>query len=222
MAETSRTATAETSPDKHWARPSPPSSQGDTDTTKLYAAVGYALSSWEALEATLCTLFIILTGASELPAVNSTIRRAYGAFGFNSGRRQAVRFAAEVYFGSHWPSAKTELNKLLKHVENASQRRDDMAHGYVAGFKTGETDHGAFLIPPEYNSRMTYAFSQGDRDTFSLARAKYRFTSNDIKRYSDQFDQLRQQILDYAVRMKKKDDGTFSDEAMESLKPRAR
>lgn len=221
MAKASKGGTGGVSPEKYWARPNPPSHQGDPNAAPIYFAVGEALSNWESLEGALCTLFVMVTGASESPRVNSALRRAYGAIGFNSGRRNAIALAAEVYFGPHWTAAKVELNRLLHHVEQASLRRDDIAHGYVCGFKTGDTDHGCFLIPPEYNARMTFAFMQPPRDTFSIARAKYRFTSANIKQYNARFHELSIKILNYLVKIKKDADGKFSDEFLQSFDRKA-
>jgi hypothetical protein len=110
----------------------PPTSEnrGDVQSATVHEAVGYALSNWELMEEKLAELYLALAGAP-----NDPVRRAFGSIESNSGRRKAIEAAAEAYFGRYWEDdeVRRAFRVLIKAVEWAAKRRDDIAHGIVLG-----------------------------------------------------------------------------------------
>src|SRR5882672_10154588 len=144
----------------YWDRPAS-RKQGDPSGTLIFQAVGQALSSWERADQELATLFWILTGCSEDAVASTAIKRAYGSIESNVGRRKAVLAVAEVHFRKYWhiKAVFHSINQILEAMSFASHRRDDIAHGIVQdGIVINGHNHGAFLMPPEYNTGRTHAF----------------------------------------------------------------
>jgi hypothetical protein len=205
-------------PEKYWARPASVH-YGDSEIDLLYSLVGQILSQWEEVELALANLFSVMSEA-DTPASSMAVNRTYGAIGFNSGRRQAVSFVAELYFGRQfWRKAKADLNLLLKHIEYASSRRDDVAHGRVTSVTVNGVYHGCFLVAPEYNTRFSYPY-MGDvkDDPISFLRSRYRYTGNDLMILLQKLSQLRLQVHHY-LSFVYKDKGRFGPSFVEKYAP---
>jgi hypothetical protein len=201
---------------RHWGRPEP-RKQGDLDPDRLFSAVGQALTNWEHVEQELAQLFMILISCDS-PRTSETVRRAFGAIEFNTGRRRAIEAAAEVFFGHHWNTAKKDLDKLLKHVETGSRRRDDIAHGRVMTISTEGTYRGGFLMPPEYNTGRTYlSMNRDSGEPLDIYRAKYRFIAADVLSFASKFWELREETIRYFLSIIP-NDGVFSPEFLERQK----
>jgi hypothetical protein len=185
----------------YWKRPAP-RMQGDEKGYALYYSVGRALSSWERADQELATLFCILSGTTEDAAASLAIKRAYGSIESNTGRRKAVLVVAEIYFGKHWQisAVRSSITRLLEAISDASKLRDDIAHGIVKdGIVIEGKNHGAFLMPPEYNTGRTEAFWTDRSDPFGFMHAVYRHASADIMSIEAKVSQLRQTILQYTI-----------------------
>jgi hypothetical protein len=200
----------------YWSRPDP-RDQGDLRAEPIYQAVGVALSEWEKADQQLAHLFLVLTEATGRAFI--AVRRAYGSIESNTGRRNAVLAAAEVFFGHYWNEQpiKNSLTSVVQCVGWASKRRDDIAHGVVVVHKDifkglavidpGD-DRGAFLMPPEYNTgRINARFTESSDDhPLWFMRAKYRFTSEDILSMASKFTELQDVIRAYTLSIIKKDE----------------
>lgn len=195
--------------EQYWAR-EPPSKKGDPDPNIIAQAVGHALSRWEQADWALADLFLLM---SECMGTNSynAVRRAYGSIESNSGRRNAVLAAAEIYFGAYWENkfVKQSLQDIINAVGWASRRRDDIAHGIIWGnIVVDHVSYGAFLFPPEYNTGRTLAFMADTPDPLRFMRTKYRYTAANIAKWGSKFTKLRDAIIDYFKAIKR-EDGRF-------------
>jgi hypothetical protein len=211
----------EQSPETYWIRPRPQPHDGDDDANKIYAAVGFALSCWESLETSLADLFIMLAEPYSISAIK-ILRCTYGAIGFNPGRRQAVEFAGELYFGKYWKTTKRSFNRILSHIDRASQRRDDIAHGHVVGFLSSQnglkpdTMDGFFLVPPRYNARLNFVSPETMRETDPQAtyRGRYKFTADFITNTANKFKIIEDSLYEYMEQISK-DNGEFRYDFLE-------
>lgn len=200
---------------QYWDRQTA-SEKGDPNGDMIAQAVGYALSESELADQALSELFVTMTECTTSVTYN-VVRRAYGSIESNSGRRNAIMAAAEVYFGAYWDNkfVRQFLVDIINAVQWASRRRDDIAHGIIwAGIKIDNVDYGSFLMPPEYNTGRTFAFMADTPDPLRLMRAKYRYTANNIQEWRSKFAGLREAIWSYTLTIKR-EEGRFP--ALEAL-----
>lgn len=191
---------------KYWERPAP-REQGDSGADRIYHAVGCALSAWEEADQALAHLFLVLSEPSTAVTPGALLR-TYGTIFGNAGRREAVTAVAEVALAQYWhvKPIKGSITNIKTAFENASSRRDDIAHGYALGsIKVDNREYGAFLVPPEYNAKFTYPFMQAGE--LGFLKARYRYTSEDIYGFARKFNELRNTIFDYTAAIAKKEDG---------------
>jgi len=149
-----------------------------------------ALDKWEVVENEFAFLFKIFVESAS-PAAS----RAYGAIASSSGRRDALEQAAEIYFRSHvTPEEKQDkFVTLLKHLAQASTRRNEIAHGMVVHVEIDTVDEGSFLVPADYNSRKTEPWGvpmkkKGKpREKFDFLRTDYRYVADDIVGFHGKF-----------------------------------
>lgn len=157
------------------------------------------MSRWEAVEETFSSLFAYFVQSPAQAAA-----RAYGAVIGNQSRRQMIEEASEVFLRMHRAEQQFAgpLGRLLDHYSNGASRRNDVAHGYVMNIQVASQDLGHFLIPPFYNSRNTRAFvSQPISDNLTFSTAKYRYTSEDIARFTAMFNELQHEALKYFAQL---------------------
>jgi len=193
-------------PSDFWNR-TEPSIIGDSDPNDTFAAVGRALTSWEMIEEELASLCVIFSGLAEDANNNKAISRLFGAIDSSGSRRNALREAGEVYFWHHDKDnvMMNKLEDLLENVSNASRRRDDIAHGVVAGFTTAKKDIGCLLIPSRYKSDRNKAFVppvskiyiDDTEFPFNTLPGNYRYNMSDINNISNRFYLLSQAILNF-------------------------
>jgi hypothetical protein len=188
----------------YWSRPKEKSAIGDSSVDIVYRAVGRALSQWEMLEQRLANLFLIVCDCPDQAA--SAVRRAYGAIENGTMRRKALVEAAEVHFGQSWKidSVQKSFEKVVDITSVASKRRDDIAHGIVHHIRVGDSDEGAFLFPPYYNSARTTILTEADGSQ-NVWVADFRFTSENILEYERRFGELKRLIADQYLPLAKKD-----------------
>ena len=205
--------------ERFWDRPIP-QDRGDASGDLIAQAVGYALSHWEQADQALADLFVRVTEISG-PITISAVRRAYGSIESNTGRRNAVLAAGEIYFGAYWNNKhiKQSLVDIINAVQWGSKRRDDIAHGIIWGLITvAGVGYGAFLMPPEYNTGRTHASVVDEPDPLRFTKTKYRYTSKDIWSVAEKFMILRKTINDYN-NLIRREDGRFPalEAALESV-----
>lgn len=161
---------------------------GDTDESKLYAAVGRSLSAWERYESRLAFLFAQFTGAS---IINPAIR-AYCAIRTFEGRKEMLKAASKQYFYGFGIGEDHQLvinlKDVLRHADKFSQRRNDIAHGVVDSYiVNGASAGSAVHVVGEYALFPTYGSAQS-RDEAGIP--EYCYTSAELDYFSDQFQTL--------------------------------
>lgn len=174
-------------PHEYWRRP-PPKDRGDPDSTGIHLAVGMALSKWEDMENNFAWLFGIFCQSG-----SSAPQRAYGSLASANARRDALWSAAVIYFEDHKIAQedRDRVKLLLDHFQNASGRRNDVAHGKVIRVNIDGNDRGAFLVPSEYNTRKNRPLHTYDpSDEYSFLQGVYRYTSEDVFDFSNKIDAL--------------------------------
>ena len=185
----------------YWNAPSP-TKYGDKTCEVIFTSVGRALTEWESIETAFSLMFGLFVESGSEAA-----KRAYGAITSPNGRSQALLMAAEIFAGrkkSKFPWEDFEL--LRKHHQNASGRRNEIAHGIVTTFNLDGTEHGCFLMPASYNSKKTDARTvewwekvASSEDQFEQFGAGYRYTSTDINHFGHLFHQLAAQVNSFLI-----------------------
>lgn len=181
----------------YWVAPLP-KDFGDESNEPVFKSVGYALTTWEQIETILSRMFQLFVESNSDAAM-----RAFGSISSASGRREALDMAAEIYASKKKQLFPVDDFKLLmKHIGQASVRRNEIAHGIATSFNLDGKSHGFFLVPASYLSRKNEArtldwwkqiASSTNEDQFSVFGSKYRYTSTDIDHFSNLFDQLLKQ-----------------------------
>ena len=174
--------------------------RGDAQAETTYAAVGHALSCWEIFERILSLIFASIVGGREdnLPAL-----RAYGAIATFRGRAEMIGAAAEAYFAAYPnPGGEELIKKLLSDAINFSNRRNEIAHGFVNGWRPEDappSDAGWVSMPFHYSPRK----SKFDRSKVApqsmpvrpALRHAYLYSSKEINAFRAQFEALTQHAL---------------------------
>jgi len=191
-----------------WDSPSFDTSQVSSKDDDLYIVVGEAINAWEYAESAFAHLF------SELVEADSEASsRVYGGIQSSTGRVEAIRNAAEVYFHEHsnMLGYKTILSQLTNHINKASSRRNDIVHGRLSNIPK----IGFYWTSTLYNTRKTQYVSypkliaEENQNTDSifvenfilqtlmtdLKRIKYAYSAIQIKEFSDRFRFLGQIVL---------------------------
>lgn len=190
-------------PETYWANREPPRTEGDDKADELYHMVGVALSSWENVEETCVNLLIAFTEIQPLVEregnvfrgrQHEIIFRAFGAGQSGSFRREAILHAGSAHFGvgPHASKHLTYLRKVVRHVQEASQRRDEIAHGRVLAPK------GWLLLPPRYNTKLTKVQNP---DLKGYEGANYRHIAKDIQDFGEKFNGLSHALDKYRQRV---------------------
>ena len=166
-------------------------------------AVGHALSNWESVEGATATLFGQLVDSTSVAAT-----RAYGTIIGARARQASLREASETFFFlrkkaykknravySNWQVLEECARILINNYAQASQRRNDIAHGVASHLPFNKQKKSWFLTVPTYQSRNTINWI-GDRAHIAEAKdlpriykvyyknSEYVFGTEDIKRFS--------------------------------------
>jgi hypothetical protein len=166
-------------------RPRP--KRGDKKATATYAAVGQALSQWEALETKLAQLFSQLVGGEWAggderpfhPAV-----RAYGSVLGSSQRLAMIEEAAKAHF--QWypnPTLEKQLKEFIgTECRHFASKRNNIAHGIVdlRFSDPPKLKIGYWLVPSLYASK---------KNPLTGPNA-YAYTSAEIIYFIKEFDRL--------------------------------
>lgn len=180
------------------------SSQGSSSQAEVFQAVGAALSAWESVESTLATLYVILCDGET--GSYKALARTFGSITSSGSRRDAIKAAAEIYFGPHWdlPKVKKRLTRMLDSIGEASRRRDEIAHGQAFGVTVDNSPYGHFLFASDYISSRNHAFPQvNSDDPLSFLTAKYRYSAAEIFEFEIKFNSLREAVRQYLISIKK-------------------
>jgi hypothetical protein len=173
-----------------------PSHRGAATPDEIYLEVGRSLHRWEHAESALARLFQVFCESQSVASC-----RAYGVIEAPFVREQTLRFAGETFFSV--PSRadkkdKADLKALLAAYSNASQYRNNIAHGMTVGFylKEDGSYSGYFLTPPSYASKKVGSLNTSGMHPWFLTY-NYYYTASDVMHYTNRF----QEILTEAVRL---------------------
>jgi hypothetical protein len=173
-----------------WDRPPRPT-VGDRRKTKIYMAVGYALSQWEVVELRLASIYAHFLGVRPLEAIRTREYTKADKFDARSGVIESA--GCQQYFKRNCSQAlEGEFLSLMSEARAASQRRNDIAHGIartVWGQK-GE-DKGFFLMPADYHIRK-----------YPPGNPSYCFVARHICDYGDLFQELQFEASRYHDRLR--------------------
>lgn len=115
--------------------------------------------------------------------------------------------AAEAYFAAYPnPGGEALIKKLLNDAINFSNRRNEIAHGFVNGWRPEEappSDAGFVLMPFHYSSRK----SKFDRTKIApqskpirpALRHAYLYSSKEIDAFRAQFEALTKHALNLSI-----------------------
>ncbi|NML29712.1 hypothetical protein [Paraburkholderia antibiotica] len=187
---------------KYWEAPSP-ATVGSKSQDEIFRAVGAALSAWESAESALVTLYLILCECESGSYV--AVRRTFGSIVSGGARREAIKAAAEIYFGHHWKAkAGKRLRSLIDAFGEASRRRDEIAHGQAYSFTVNSRSYGNFLFASEYIANRNHPYPQANaEDPFSGTTAKYHYRAEDVLVFASKFSALRDAVWQYTFSIKK-------------------
>jgi hypothetical protein len=188
----------------YWDRP-PDVTQGDSDASQIFSAVGATLSAWEHAEYALSALSVVFSKVEDHSNGAAALRVLFGSRESSAGRRSALAQLSELYFGNgdSDPELKSKFTKLMEAFSSASRRRDDIAHGCVMTVTSDNPNvgNGIYFVPSIYNSNRNSPFlTEGD---FWFMRGKYRYSSKSIFIIHDKFVQLTKVTFQYLSSLSK-------------------
>jgi hypothetical protein len=171
---------------KRFARP-PLATIGDRRTQRVYMAVGEALSAWELTEEAYSHLFNLFISPGKR---SFATRRAYGSIQSARGRKELVEASAEVFFRD-FPSAELarKTQDILTLYSGASSRRNEFAHGVVAGHVPDSAKHRGFagyMIGPSFWSTSKRSLK---------LQPEYLYNSAMIRAFTHEFQLLRMEVF---------------------------
>ena len=174
---------------------------GDPDREQTYAAVGYALSQWELLEAQLCNLLGAFCG---LPYASSEAIEEYS-------REQRIFFQRlqrldqkkAVYFNyNHSQELEGEYDRISVLISELSEKRSNIAHGAVQEYEVKEYEqtlsYSYALFPVFYNAREQVFSSDQRHLNFSPS---YVYSSSLIRSYGDEFRTVTRRVFEFRIRI---------------------
>jgi hypothetical protein len=151
-------------------------SVGDTSAQELFAAIGAALTEWEYHETELAKLFSILVSGKRSPIA----RRAFSAVRTFEGRAEMLQAASEAYFTERPDtSAQDQFKELIRRAKCLAARRNEIAHGIVAGFWTGPDRRsfarvkGTYGLYPSFASYKNRRLDQAPDYCYSSKEVSY-------------------------------------------------
>lgn len=152
--------------------PYPLAARGDDSTAQLFQAAGEAITSWELFEESMANIFNTLVRPSHLcPAAE----RAFLAITAPGTRRAMLAESGKVFF-RFFSDADLNLSfqKLLKSYDKGSQRRNEIAHGYVSGhINPGIPDFSGYYLGPHFKSSKKRSDKFVPSYLFSTVELKY-------------------------------------------------
>jgi len=171
-----------------WDVPPTPE-RGDSTEEAIHTAVGAALSVWETTEEEFAEIFAMLVNAEMGDLETAPAVRAYGVVTAASVRADMLQVAAEAYFYTKpVPELESDFKELLKSYRGWAARRNDIAHG-----RSGQDSQtaGWYLYPGLFNTKR-----------YPIRRPPtYLYSSVEIGRIKEGFEDLYQAALDFAARL---------------------
>lgn len=181
----------------YWKAP-PASQQGEPDGSRIYLNVGIALSNWGSVESDFAQLFTMFVDARTFGT-----SRVFASILGIGGKRDALEAATGAAFFQRSVSEedKADWKLLWSHYEQATSRRNEIAHGVVLSFRVDTEDRGFFLVPI-YDTKKSHApWTKPDfsEDLDQLDRyGQYRYTSDDIAYFGSRFIELSGWAMQFA------------------------
>ena len=197
--------------DTYWKRPVVDfTRKGDPSAEKIATAVGLALSAWGNVEENLCILFGDLM-SNRAPACGFMAMRVYGSVNSSLVRRDMILAAAEVYFGFNWKwdDIQNPIKSLLGAVNEASMRRDDLAHGQAIEHFYSDELLGFFWVSTSYkHTRNELKRHAPYNDVIPSDIRRYRYNGDDMTTLTSKLSELSAFILAYCDNIRLLDDDT--------------
>lgn len=169
--------------------------KGSPSRELIFLSVGRVCTTWEIIETNLGFVFGQFAESHSLAS-----QRAYGVISNTSGRRDALKMAAEIYYDRHPKFPMEQFKLLMSHYEKAAGYRNKIAHGVATEFtKEDNISMGCFLVPSFFSSKhksaQTFSFwekARESKDEFCVHGNTYRFTHEDIDFLELKFQQLNE------------------------------
>lgn len=179
-----------------WDRPGL-NNAGARTADEIYIWVGRALTVWENTEFSFAKIYGLLFGNNSAAA-----ERSYGVVTSTKTKKEMLKQAALFFADTRGDSFPTEdFSRLLEYYDQASARRNDIAHGVVMSISLDSETQGYFLVPSSYISKANEARDAkfwkrvsevSSADPFAVFGQKYRFSNHDIERITTMFQLLSQ------------------------------
>jgi len=197
-------------PKGYWSKPSIDYNRsGDANSAFIFHAVGVALSSWEGVEESLVTLFLVACKVSDTHAA-IVLSESLGLIESNGVKLKILENAVILYFGHYWKfqEVRSDFLDLKRCIELAGHRRNEIAHGKVLDIQINSSDAdglpvanrlGAYLVAASYATGRHQPFHRDidPNDKLIFIRSNYRYTSADIIEFAGKFNALQLKIYDY-------------------------
>lgn len=176
---------------------------GDIDKTKIFTAVGQALTRWENLEGSLAALFGELV-APDYGANSLAARRAYSAVRTFEARIVMLLVAAEAHFSIFQePQLAKFTRNFLKDAQQFGARRNDIAHWQV-GQHHPDQDRNFSLEPiPPLGWSLKPPFAN-EKHTYLDNMARYAMASPEIDYFAGEFTKLFSRCVHLQVEFQQK------------------
>lgn len=183
-----------------WEPPPAYPKRGGPTHTRVYQAVGFALSQWEELEARFGLLHLRLLGLEYHPDGKSAAKKYQDAVG-TMGRLDELAKAAEHYaLFVHDQSFEAEFVQITSETRLFILRRNDIAHGAARQVDrnlvlNGEVIHdkcGYCLVPISMIDRFLQADAKREFHIYSPA---------DITFYGNEFRKLRRRLENFISKL---------------------
>ena len=206
-------------PEKWWDRPDLDSRKiGDGPAETLYRAIGEAITHWTSVEDELGELLQSMCIDQETRIKDRYLGIVFGAIENVPNKVRAFKAAAAIRLSPYWgvPVVKKAVRRLLDEVEEASRRRNDIAHGKVvqvagdvttfegdpfSGWKIKSQKHrGAelkfMLVAPDFATAKHIDGSSpyDESDPLTRFRSSYRMNAKDIICFGAKFQALAMEL----------------------------
>jgi hypothetical protein len=170
----------------------------DIEEQALYKAVGSALSSWQYVEDAIASIFkaLVSDGLPEhtYEPSRSPAERAYGSVISFEARATMVAEAAEAFFYKNpHPDYEKQLREILKACRGWSARRNDIAHGKIAGSPLN------YFVgkPSDWNRCALWPSSSNTRKVSLDNFHSFIYTSKIIDGFEKQFWDLHDKLFKF-------------------------
>ncbi|MEN0652361.1 MULTISPECIES: hypothetical protein [Hyphobacterium] len=180
---------------REYSRFEPDVESRDTEDAIAWA-VGQALNEWEGMESAFAACY------GRFCQDSSGI--AYASYGtVTSSRARGMMIGQAIERCPPWlEQCATNLRPLLDLAGKFAERRNELAHGYIVGFDSGDA-HSYFLVPAAYATRYQLSRTKLEQvvkeqltspadllGRIKLAAGEYAYSAAQILYYRDRFRDL--------------------------------